>query len=581
MTEKIGDMLVERIRVHPTRVYMSQWPSTVSAVASLVGEGASKGFSSESGSAATDPCGLNESRYGSGVKDHSVRARASRESFSRDDQLAWLIARVATDRVEVDDDVTDMVINRIIDNAAVAAASVGRRAVASARSQALAHRATPGGGLTGDGSTVFGVTPTTRVSPEWGAWANGVAVRELDFHDTFLAAEYSHPGDNIPPILAVAQHAAVRRGLSGRDVVRGIATGYEIQIDLARSIDLHRHKIDHVAHLGPSAAAGIGALLGLEQTTIFHSIGQALHTTTATRQSRKGDISSWKAYAPAFAGKMAVESIDRAMRGETSPTPIYEGEDGVIAWLLDGPSADYIVPLPEPGEPKRAILDSYTKEHSAEYQAQALIDLARKWHREHPELLDPRNVSHIVIHTSHHTHAVIGSGANDPQKYDPAASRETLDHSIPYIFAVALQDGEWHHNRSYLPERARRPDTVALWSAVTTCEDEEWTRRYHSLDPRNQAFGGRVEAILADGRIIVDEIAVADAHPLGARPFTRADYTAKFRALADGLLEGDEIERFLDVAQRLPSLTGPELAELTFVGPQSQLGASTMREGLF
>ncbi|MCB8794026.1 MmgE/PrpD family protein, partial [Escherichia coli] len=113
---------------------------------------------------------------------------------------------------------------------------------------------------------------------------------------------------------------------------------------------LHKHKIDHVAHLGPSAAAGIGTLLGLDAETIFQAVGQALHTTTATRQSRKGQISTWKAYAPAFAGKMAIEAVDRTMRGQTSPEPIYEGEDGVIAWLLDGPSASYDVPLPEVGE---------------------------------------------------------------------------------------------------------------------------------------------------------------------------------------------------------------------------------------
>ena len=171
---------------------------------------------------------------------------------------------------------------------------------------------------------------------------------------------------------------------------------------------------------------------------------------------------------------------------------------------------------PSAGEPKRAILDTYTKEHSAEYQAQAWIDLARKLHCEHPELRDPADVSRVVLHTSHHTHFVIGSGANDPQKYDPTASRETLDHSIPYIFTVALQDGEWHHERSYAPERAGRADTVALWNKVTTVEDAEWTRRYHSDDPAEKAFGGRVEIPLADGTTIVDEIAVADAHPLGA-----------------------------------------------------------------
>ncbi len=503
------------------------------------------------------------------MKLHSVRVHPSSDNLAREDQLAWKIAEVATDPVEVTPEATDMVINRIIDNASVATASLTRAPVVAARSQAEAHPYQPG-------ATVFGLASDRRMSPEWAAWANGVAVRELDYHDTFLAADYSHPGDNIPPILAVAQHT----GRNGADLVRGLVTGYEIQVDLVKAISLHKHKIDHVAHLGPSAAAGIGTLLGLDTETIYQAIGQALHTTTATRQSRKGEISTWKAHAPAFAGKMAVEAVDRAMRGQTSPTPIYEGEDGVIAWLLDGPDAHYEVPLPERGEARRAILDSYTKEHSAEYQAQALIDLARKLHREHPEIT-AESVASIVIHTSHHTHYVIGSGANDPQKYDPTASRETLDHSIPYIFAVALQDGGWHHVDSYAPERAARPDTVALWNKVTTLEDAEWTRRYHSNDPAEKAFGGRVEITLTDGTRIADEIAVADAHPLGARPFARDQYVAKFRTLADGVLESAEIERFLDVAQRLPELSAAELAGLTVTARPGLLDTVPTPKGLF
>ncbi len=504
---------------------------------------------------------------------HHLRVHTSDENLDREGQLAWHIAQVAADPVPVDADVVDMIVNRIIDNAAVAAASLTRRPVSAARQQALDHAVSIGG----NGATVVGCALARRSSPEWAAWANGVAVRELDYHDTFLAADYSHPGDNIPPILAVAQHV----GADGAALVRGIATGYEIQIDLVRAICLHAHKIDHVAHLGPSAAAGIGTLLGLPVETIYQAVGQALHTTTATRQSRKGEISTWKAYAPAFAGKMAIEAVDRAMRGETSPSPIYEGEDGVVAWMLDGKDATYDVPLPAEGEAKRAILDSYTKEHSAEYQAQAWIDLARRLGNENPALRDPANVTGIVLHTSHHTHHVIGSGANDPQKYDPAASRETLDHSIPYIFTVALQDGAWHHVDSYAPERASREDTVALWQKVTTAEDAEWTRRYHSDDPAEKAFGGRVEIALADGGTVVAEIAVADAHPLGARPFSREDYIRKFRILAEPVLEPAEIERFLALVQRLPELDVDEVRQLSIVAKPGVILSAPAPKGLF
>ena len=503
--------------------------------------------------------------------DHDVRVHRSEENLAHEDQLAWKMAQVAVDPAEVEPEVAEMVINRVIDNVAVAVASLARAPIVSARAQALSHPVPAGG----TGSSVFGLE--TRTSPEWAAWANGVAVRELDYHDTFLAADYSHPGDNIPPLLAVAEHA----GRTGAELLRGIATGYELQVDLVRAICLHEHKIDHVAHLGPSAAAGIGTLLGLPAETIFQAIGQALHTTTATRQSRKGEISTWKAHAPAFAGKMAVEAVDRAMRGQTSPVPIYEGEDGVIAWLLGGPDARYSVPLPGPGEAKRSILDTYTKEHSAEYQAQAWIDLARRLHAEHPELADPANVDSILLRTSHHTHFVIGSGANDPQKYDPTASRETLDHSIPYIFTVALQDGTWHHVDSYAPERAAREDTVALWQKVTTEEDAEWTRRYHSLDLTEKAFGGEVVITLADGTTLRDEIAVADAHPQGARPFARAQYVDKFRSLADGVLEQREIARFLDAAENLAALPAGELHRLNVLAAPGVLDPSAAPKGLF
>jgi 2-methylcitrate dehydratase len=492
------------------------------------------------------------------VKQHKVRTYKSAEKLAREDQLAWKIASIAADDVPLDADVVEMIGNRIIDNAAVAAASLARRPVASARAQAVAHPFLPG-------ATVFGLSTAKRVSPEWAAWANGVAVRELDFHDTFLAADYSHPGDNIPPILAVAQHC----GLSGAALAKGIATGYEVQVNLVRGICLHEHKIDHIAHLGPSAAAGIGTALGLSAEVIYQAVQQALHVTTTTRQSRKGEISSWKAYAPAFAGKMAVEAVDRVMRGEGAPSPAWEGEDGFIAHLLSGPKAEYVVPLPEKGEAKRAIMDTYTKEHSAEYQSQALIDLAR---RMGPKIGDLSKVKDIVIHTSHHTHYVIGTGANDPQKMDPKASRETLDHSIMYIFAVALEDGGWHHERSYAPERANRPGTVGLWHKISTVEDPEWTRRYHSHDPREKAFGGRVVVTLQDGAVIEDELAIADANPLGARPFSRPEYVNKFRTLAEGVIATPEQDRFIATVERLIDLAPQELAGLTFTVDAERLG---------
>ncbi|ARZ71953.1 2-methylcitrate dehydratase [Streptomyces albireticuli] len=505
--------------------------------------------------------------------DHQVRVHPSAARLPREEQLAWKLAAVATGQdAAVDAGTAAMAVNRVVDNAAVAVASLGRRPVAVARAQALPHRTAPGL----PGASVFGAAPGVRVSPEWAAWANGTAVRELDFHDTFLAADYSHPGDNIPPLLAVAQHT----GRDGADLLRGIVAAYEVHVALVKGICLHAHRVDHVAHLSAATACGLGALLRLPTATVYQAVQQAVHTTTATRQSRKGEISSWKAFAPAFAGKAAVEAVDRAMRGEGSPSPVYEGEDGFLAWMLAGPGATYTVSLPGPGEPRRAILDTYTKEHSAEYQAQAFIDLARRL-RERTGPLD--RIRRIVLHTSHHTHHVIGSGAEDPQKYDPGAGRETLDHSVPYIFAVALEDGGWHHERSYAPERARAAATTGLWRRISTVEDPEWTRRYHDPDPARRAFGGRAVLTLEDGTVIEDELAVADAHPAGARPFDRDGYTRKFRTLADGAVTRPAQDRFLDAAGRLAELDTAGLDALFPAVDTDALAAADARlpKGLF
>ena len=160
-----------------------------------------------------------------------------------------------------------MAINRVIDNASVAIASLNRKSVISSREMALSHPKK-------NGATIFGVGSKKLFECEWAAWANGTAVRELDFHDTFLAADYSHPGDNIPALISVAQ----QRKKNGLDLIRSIITAYEVQVNLVKGICLHKHKIDHIAHLGPSVAAGLGTLLNLKTDVVYQGIQQALQT---------------------------------------------------------------------------------------------------------------------------------------------------------------------------------------------------------------------------------------------------------------------------------------------------------------
>ena len=350
-------------------------------------------------------------------------------------------------------------------------------------------------------------------------------------HDTFLAAGL---------FASRRQHSADPRG------------GAALRADRARPDPRHRDRLRNPdrprdarsactstrSTTSPISArrpaAGIGTLLGLQAGDDLsgRAAGGACQPHHAAVAQGRDQLVEGLC-AGAFAGKLAVEAVDRVMRGEGAPSPDLRrrGRRHRLA-ARTARRRTTTVPLPEPGEAKRAILDTYTKEHSAEYQSQALIDLALRMRAEDRR---PRRRSRsIVIHTSHHTHYVIGTGANDPQKMDPKASRETLDHSIMYIFAVALAGRRLASRRSATRRSARAaPTPCALWHKIETLEDPEWTRRYHATIRTRRRSAAASRSCMQDGTGIVDEMAVANAHPLGATTVQAADYIRKFRD-ADG-----------------------------------------------
>ena len=211
------------------------------------------------------------------------------------------------------------------------------------------------------------------------------------------------------------------------------------------------------------------------------------------------------------------------------------------------------------------------------YSTKALIDLAKKLKTKIPNL---NQIKKIDIFTSHHTHYVIGTGANDPQKMDPNASRETLDHSIMYIFAVALEDGDWHHVKSYTKARANRKSTIKIWRSIKTYEDKKWTKKYHDPNPKNKAFGAKVVVTLNNGKKITEKLDRADAHPYGARPFKRENYINKFLTLTEGILDKKESNRFLKTVQNLRNLKSGQLHKLNIEVRRNKLKRNN-KKGIF
>lgn len=476
---------------------------------------------------------------------HEVRVHPSSASLPRQAQLTWKMAELAAAAPPPSPEVAEMVACRVIDNAGVALAAINRSPVATARIMALAH---PRAG----GATLFGLPSDVRVHAEWAAWANATAVRELDFHD--CAPPAAHPGDNIAPLIAVAQ----QMGCDGATLVRAIAVAYEIQVALGRGMPLAPSQKEQTGHLCPATTAGLGALLRLPVATLYHALNQAVLISHSPRQTRKGEMTSWKAFVPGHSGKLAIDAVDRAMRGEASPSPAYEGESGVIAYMLDGPQACYHVSLPAPGEPLGAILQTFTKAHAAVNHAQAFIDLAFELRAG----VDLSRVREVVVRTNSTVHNIVGSGANDPEKFNPDASRETLDHSLSYTVAAALEDGWFHHERSYAHERTHRPGTIALWRKIRSVADPYWDAQYRQARPERPALGGRLELHLDDGRVIAGEKPVADAQIGGAHTMDRAGYEQKFRALAGPVVDAEVLEAFLALAHALPGASPEVLCRL-------------------
>lgn len=496
------------------------------------------------------------------MKVHVVKAEQKSGDLKKEEQLAYKIAEIACKAKEVplDADAVEMAKCRLIDNAAISLGAINQYAVAVARDKALSSEGT-------GKASIYGVPSERRFDPSRAAFANAVAVRYLDQDDTYLAAEYSHPDDNISPLLAVAQQLDI----GGADFLRGIIVAYEIHVALVGTgngtgICLHKHKVDHMTHIAAATAAGISSMLGLSIDETYHAINFAVHNAVSSRQSRKGDIGAQKEFVPGFSAQISIDAVDSAMRGLKGPNPVYEGVDSIIRRFLDGreaPDAAYKVELAEAGKDTlKNILITYPKEHAFEYQGQAIIDMTLDLARDVGDNPDDK-IKSIVLETSHHTHHVIGTDANDPQKIDPDAPRGTLDHSIMFAIARTLQIGEWHHERTYKIGDDEKDELRSLMHKVKTKFDQKWEDAYHSQDPKVQAFGGKLVVELTSGEVIEKEKARANAHCYGDTPWGRAQYKGKFERLCEGIISDAQRDKFFEAVGELEALSSEQLGRLT------------------
>ncbi len=393
---------------------------------------------------------------------------------------------------------------RFLDSIGVAIAGLDERAAVAARAYA-AVLPDP------NGVTVWG--SSLRAGPEAAAFANGVAVRCLDFNDTYLSMEPLHPSDAIPALIALAEW----RDASARELIAAIAVAYEVSVTLCDAASLRTRGWDHVNFLGIGVACSAGRLLGLSPSRIEHAISIATVPHAAMRQTRSGELSMWKGTAAANSARNAIFAALLASKGMTGPSEPFEGEMGLIEQLLGGEGFDEdVLWRLEDRAPPTRILDTFIKFWPVEYHAQSAVEAALQLPAR--VLRDPDRIAAIRIETLKPSYDIL---AKDPEKWDPN-TRETADHSLPYIATAALLDGEVTR-RTFDPVRFREPRTLDIVKNRVTVEvlHPEFEEGYP------EGVLNRISVTTGDGRIFVAEVAYPRGH--ARNPMSDEEVVTKYR----------------------------------------------------
>ncbi|MDA0239567.1 MAG: MmgE/PrpD family protein [Proteobacteria bacterium] len=391
----------------------------------------------------------------------------------------------------------------------------------------------------GMGASVIGLKQ--RVSPEQAAFANAVMVRGLDFNDTFNSRTGGHPSDMVPAILAAAETANV----AGESAVRGMIVAYEVFGAFADVVPLRELGIDQGVIIGAGVAAGIASTLELDSQQTANAISLAITSTVPLRVARSGELSAWKGGATPHAAMNGLFVTRLAARGMTGPPAPFSGADGFfdrVGFSFDLPG------LGRPVNGQSVVERTSIKFRPVEWCAQAPIELILELRKS----LDLVEIESIVIAGYDFLVREIGGGRDDAaQKWDPQ-TRETADHSLPYLIAVALVDGEVTLD-SFALDRVRDPALRPIMNKIQIFEAPA-TR---DLPPTRQPV--TVKITMRNGHVIEEGCEYPVGHPLNPPDIEAVD--EKFKRLCAGKLDSVQTAEINTVIREIEA--APDLSALT------------------
>ena len=375
------------------------------------------------------------------------------------------------------------------------------------------------------GSTIIGTNH--KAPPDWAAFATGCCIRYFDYNDTYLSKEPAHPSDNISAALAIAESV----GANGRELITAIALAYEVQCRLCDAASIRARGWDHPTYGAFSTTLAAARLMKLDPDKMRHAVNIAGVACAAFRQARVGELSHWKGVAFANAARHGVYAALLARAGMTGPAPIFEGQMGFEKVLG--------VSLGNVGEKFKGapamILNTSIKFWPAEYHSQSAIEAALFLRK---QIADLTQVKSMTIESHDASVDIIGS---EPEKWKPE-TRETADHSLPYITAIALIDGEVTE-KQFQPARFTDPKIWKFLENVKVERNAELSAMYPG------AVANIVHVDLRDSRRLTKRV----DYPLGhaKNPLKDSEVEGKFNSLVAPALGEAGAKKIVDLVWKL------------------------------
>lgn len=408
----------------------------------------------------------------------------------------------------------------VIDSMGCGLAASDAAPVRAARDLALqAHGSSP--------ATLLGAAATT--TPDMAAFVNGAMVRYLDFNDSYNGKDIAHPSDNIAPVLAVAE----AHGASGRELIAAVAVAYEVQAAWADSFHLASGGVwDQAAYAAISAPLGAGSVIGLTEEQLGEALRISVVSSMTLGEARRGTISHWKAAAVPNAGRNGVFAAMLAQRGMTGPPEVFSGPHGFFAGVT-GATVELAALAQEDGNDRAfRLMESRFKRFPAGFVSQTAIEGAMEA-REALNIADAGDVAHVHIRTFESGKRIM---AGDPTRWRPE-TRETADHSIPFVVACALKFGTLEPAH-FEDDVLRDPMLLDLMQRIEVVQDPECDAAWP------EAILNILTVRTSDGREHTASVPYYTGH--FKKPMSDTDIEDKFRRLTTGLLDGSRQRAALD-----------------------------------